>query len=195
MAPESSRKGKIFVFSAPSGAGKTTLLDYLGETIPGLVYSISVTTRLPRAGEVDGHHYFFIDDEEFKRRIERNEFAEWAVVHGHYYGTPRSFIDSTVASGRHIIMDIDVAGKKKFDTVYPEAVGILILPPDMDTLERRLRDRRSDDEATIRLRIANAAREIAFAQTRGKYEHTIINDDLEKAKRETVRLVRSIAGD
>jgi guanylate kinase len=186
------KKGLIFVFSAPSGAGKTTLLNYLYDTVPNLVYSISVTTRSPRTGEVDGLHYFFTGEKDFKCRIKRNEFAEWAVVYGHYYGTPRKFIDSTVAAGKHIIMDIDVEGKKKFDAFYPEAVGILILPPGLDVLERRLRERKSDDEQTIRLRIANAAKEIAFAQTRGKYEYTIINDDLEKAKRETVRLVESL---
>lgn len=194
MASEAVKKGLIFVFSAPSGAGKTTLLNYLHDTVRNLVYSISVTTRAARKGEVDGRHYFFIDEEEFRRRIDRNEFAEWAVVHGHYYGTPRNFIDSTVVSGSHIIMDIDVAGKKKFDRFYPEAIGILILPPGMEALERRLRARKSDDEPTIRLRLANAAKEISFAQTQGKYEHTIINDDLEKAKRETVALVTSIIG-
>jgi guanylate kinase len=189
------KTGKIFVFSAPSGAGKTTLLNYLHDTVPNLVYSISVTTRAPRKGEVDGQHYFFIDEDEFRRRADRNEFAEWAVVHGHFYGTPRSFIDSTVDGGRHIIMDIDVAGKKKFDLVYPQAIGILILPPGMNMLEKRLRARGSDDEATIRLRLANAAKEIAFAQTEGKYEYTIINDDLDKAKQETVRLVSSLVGE
>jgi len=194
MPSEAIKKGLIFVFSAPSGAGKTTLLNYLHDTVPNLVYSISVTTRSPRKGEVDGLHYFFTDEEDFKCRIKRNEFAEWAMVHDHYYGTPRRFIDSTVAAGKHIIMDIDVAGKKKFDAFYPEAIGILILPPGMDVLERRLRERKSDDEQTIRLRIANAAEEIAFAQTRGKYEYTIINDDLEKAKQETVRLVSSLIG-
>jgi guanylate kinase len=115
-------------------------------------------------------------------------------VHDHHYGTPRAFIDATVDAGRHIIMDIDVAGKKKFDEYYPEAIGILILPPGMDTLERRLRARRSDDEHTIRLRLSNAEKEIAFARSQGKYEHTIINDDLETAKRETVRLVTSLIG-
>lgn len=195
MSSDAIKKGLLFVFSAPSGAGKTTLLNYLHDTVPNLVYSISVTTRPPRRGEIDGLHYFFTGEEEFKRRIDRNEFAEWAVVHGHYYGTPRQCIDSTVAAGRHIIMDIDVAGKKKFDCVYPEAIGILILPPDMDALERRLRARKSDDEPTIRLRLANAAKEITFAKTEGKYEYTIINDDLEKAKRETVRLVASLIGE
>jgi len=195
MSSELVNKGKVFVFSAPSGAGKTTLLNYMHDSVPNLVYSISATTRLPRVGEVDGRHYFFINEEEFKRRIDRDEFAEWALVHDHYYGTPRSFIDATIASGHHIIMDIDVAGKKKFDLVYPEAIGILILPPGLETLERRLRARKSDDESTIRLRLANAAREVSFAKTQGKYEYTIVNDDLETAKQETVRLITSLIED
>jgi guanylate kinase len=187
-------KGKIFVFSAASGAGKTTLLTYLRDTVPGLVYSISATTRRPRPGEKNGTHYLFMSEAEFKRRIEKGEFAEWAKVHDHYYGTPKRLIDEVVAGGRHIIMDIDVQGKKKFDLVYPEAIGILLLPPSMDELERRLRARNTDDEATIRLRLDNASREMAFAKAEGKYEHTIINDDLERAKAELVRLVRSLTG-
>ena len=111
-----SKRGKIFVFSAASGAGKTTLLDYLRQTVPGLVYSISATTRPPRAGEKDSVHYFFLTENEFGKKLKAGEFAEWAVVHGHFYGTPRSFIDDTIASGKHIIMDIDVMGKKKFDS-------------------------------------------------------------------------------
>jgi guanylate kinase len=190
--PETAKKGKIFVFSAPSGAGKNTLINYVRDTVADMVYSISATTRLPRKGEVDGRDYFFMSQEEFRRRIDLAEFAEWALVHDHYYGTPRSFIDATVAAGRHIIMDIDVAGKKKFDGVYPEAIGILVLPPGMKELERRLRSRRSDDEATIRLRLANATKEIEFAKAQGKYEYTIINDDLHRAELETVRIIRSL---
>jgi guanylate kinase len=185
-------QGKIFVFSAASGAGKTTLLNFLRDAVPNVVYSISATTRPPRPREVNGKHYFFLSEEEFKRRIERQEFAEWAMVHDHYYGTPRSFIDETVASGRHIIMDIDVMGKKKFDLVYPHAIGIFIMPPSIREIERRLSARKSDDEATIALRIANASKEIEFAKTQGKYEYTIINDDLDRAKRETVALIRSL---
>ncbi len=133
-----------------------------------------------------------MSEQEFKHRIEQNEFAEWARVFNHFYGTPKRFIDDIVAGGRHIIMDIDVQGKKKFDLVYPEAVGILLLPPSMEELGRRLRARGTDDEATIRLRLDTASREMAFARAEGKYEYTIINDDLEKAKQDLVLLVRSI---
>lgn len=192
MPEPGAKKGKIFVFSAPSGAGKTTLIDFVRDTVPGMVYSISATTRPPRPGESNGRHYFFISEEEFRRRITGAEFAEWALVHGYYYGTPKNFIDATVAGGRHIIMDIDVAGKKKFDRVYPDAVGILVLPPDMEELERRLRARKSDDDAAIALRIVNASKEMSFAKSEGKYEYTIINDDLERAKQEAARIVRSL---
>ncbi|NLP03597.1 MAG: guanylate kinase [Fibrobacter sp.] len=188
------KTGKIFVFSAPSGAGKTTILDYLRVSVPDLVYSISATTRKPREGEVDGLHYFFISEQEFKSRIESGEFAEWALVHGNYYGTPRSFIDQVIHSGKHIVMDIDVFGKKQFDRIYPEAVGILILPPSMEELEKRLRNRSSDDEETIRTRLKNAFTEIAFARSQGKYEYTIVNDDLGRTKREVEELVRSLIG-
>lgn len=187
-----NNKGKIFVFSAPSGAGKTTLLNHLRETVPGLVYSISATTRKPREGEIHGVHYFFYTVEDFKTRIENNEFAEWAIVHDNYYGTPKSFIDETVEKGLHIIMDIDVFGKKTFDKSYPDALGVLILPPDMDILEKRLRGRGSDDELTIQTRLKNAITEMNFAKEQGKYEYTIINDNLENAKKDTEKLVRSI---
>jgi guanylate kinase len=186
-----NKRGTIFVFSAPSGAGKTTILDHLKATIDGLVYSISATTRRPRPGEIDGIHYFFSSEDEFTRQIEMNNFAEWEIVHGNYYGTPKSFIEKTIVSGKHIIMDIDVYGKKKLDKVYPEAVGVLVLPPTMEELERRLRARKSDDEATIKIRLANAKKEMALAESEGKYEYTIINDDLQTAKKEAESIVRS----
>jgi guanylate kinase len=186
---DTSRVGRIFVFSAASGGGKTTILNHLRSVYPGLVYSISVTTRPPRAGERDGIHYFFVSRKEFEQKIAANEFAEWAVVHGHFYGTPKSFIDRTIAAGNHIVMDIDVFGKIKFDAAYPQAIGILILPPSLEILETRLRNRKTDDEGTIRLRLENAKKEMAFAASNGKYEFTIINDDLEKAKAEAVSIV------
>lgn len=185
-------RGKIFVFSAASGAGKTTLLDYLRNAVPNLVYSISATTRPPRKGEIDGVHYFFLSEDEFRKKIDSHEFAEWATVHGHHYGTPRNFIDSVIASGKHIIMDIDVVGKKQFDAIYPDAVGIFILPPSVDILRRRLQRRNTDSQDVIDVRVANAVKEIEFAKREGKYEFTIVNDSLEKAKSDVVAVVRSV---
>ena len=194
MLKAETKKGKIFVFSAPSGAGKNTLIDFVLAAVPGTAYSISATTRPPRPGEVNGRHYFFMNEQEFKRRAKAGEFAEWALVHGSHYGTPRSFIDAAVKSGRHVVMDIDVAGKKKFARIYPGAVGILVLPPSMAELERRLRSRGSDSEETINLRLVNASREIESAKAEGKYEYIIVNDDLSRAQQEAVRIVRAVIG-
>lgn len=185
-------RGKIIVVSAPSGAGKTTLLDHVLASVPNTVYSISATTRAPREGEVDGKNYFFLNKETFVRRIEENAFAEWQEVHGNFYGTPRSFVEKTIASGTHIVMDIDVYGKKKFDRVFPDNVGILILPPSIETLQSRLRKRATDSEEVIELRVKNARDEIAFADSQGTYAYRIVNDNLDRAKAEIVQVVNHI---
>lgn len=186
------KRGRIIVFSAPSGAGKTTLLDFLRFSIPGLVYSISATTRSPRPGEQNGEHYFFLSEEEFKRKINEGGFAEWQMVHGNYYGTPRSFLDETIARGAHVVMDIDVFGKKKFDAAYSDAVGILILPPDMEQLEQRLRMRKTESEEAIERRLTNASVEMSYAICEGKYEYRVVNDDLDRAQQEVLRIVRNV---
>ena len=177
-------KNRLFVMSAASGAGKTTLKDKVIQKFPDIRYSISATTRAPRAGEVDGVHYFFKTKEEFLKMIEDDALVEWNEVHGNYYGTPKSFVEETLAKGERVIFDIDVFGKVNFDKVYPDATGILILPPSSEELERRLRSRASDSEEVIKLRLENAEKEIDFAKNNGKYEYVIINDDLEKAAKE-----------
>jgi guanylate kinase len=188
------KPGKIFVFSAASGAGKTTILNYLKTAIPDLVYSISVTTRPPRSQEKNTVHYFFINEEDFKKKIADNEFAEWAIVHNNYYGTPRRFIDETISLGKHIIMDIDVFGKIKFDQIYPNAIGILLLPPSLHVLKKRLEKRGTDSQEVINLRIANAEKEMLFAHKEGKYEYTVVNDDLEKAKSDVAAIIKKEIG-
>lgn len=187
-------RGRILVFSAPSGAGKTTLLNYLRLCIPELVYSISATTRSPRRDEKHGEHYFFMTEEMFKKEIDEGGFAEWQMVHGNYYGTPRSFINENIAAGRHVIMDMDVFGKTKFDKLYPDAIGILIVPPGMDILEKRLRERNSDSEEVIQRRMTNAHVEMNYALCEGKYEYRIVNDDIIVAQKETLELVRRLIG-
>ncbi len=184
--------GKIIVFSAASGAGKTTILESLQRVMPELVYSISATTRPPRAHEKDGVHYFFLNEESFKEKIAADELAEWEVVHGNYYGTPKKFIDENVQSGRTVIMDIDVYGKVKFDRAYPDAIGVFITPPSLEELEKRLRNRKTDSEEVIALRLVNAEKEMAFALHTGKYEYTIINKDLDTANREVISLIKEI---
>ncbi len=188
------KPGKIIVFSAASGAGKTTILDNLQAVMPKLVYSISATTRPPRDHEKNGVHYFFLSEEAFKEKIAADELAESEVVHGNYYGTPKKFIDETVQSGNTIIMDIDVYGKVKFDRIYPDAIGIFIKPPSLAELEKRLRNRSTDTDEVIALRLANAEKEMIFASHTGKYEYTIINDDLDTVNLEVVSLLEEILG-
>ena len=167
--------------SAASGAGKTTLKDLVIKDFPDIKYSISATTRKPREGEIDGVHYFFKTKEEFEQMIKDDALVEYNLVHGNYYGTPKSFVEKTLAEGNRVLFDLDVFGKVNFDKVYPDATGIFILPPSDEELERRLRGRGTDSEEVIQLRLANAKKEIEFAKTKGKYEYTIVNDDLQKA--------------
>ncbi|MCL1966379.1 MAG: guanylate kinase [Fibromonadales bacterium] len=173
--------GTLFVFSAASGAGKTTLINRVMPNFPNVVYSVSATTRNPRPGEVDGVHYFFKTKEEFKKMIEQNELIEWNEVHGNYYGTPKFFVEQKLKEGRDVALDLDVFGKVNFDKVYPQAVGILVLPPSMDELEKRLRARSTETEESLKLRLENAKKETEFATTQGKYQHVIYNGDLETA--------------
>ena len=183
-------KNKLFVMSAASGADKTTLKDLVIKDFPDIKYSISATTRKPREGEIDGVHYFFKTKEEFEQMIKDDALVEYNLVHGNYYGTPKSFVEKTLAEGNRVLFDIDVFGKINFDKVYPDATGIFIMPPSDEELERRLRGRGTDSEEVIQLRLANAKKEIEFAKTKGKYEYTIINDDLQKAADELRAILR-----
>src|SRR3982750_19494 len=126
-----------YVISAPSGGGKSSLIAKFLQRFPGLVYSISVTTRPPRGDEQDGIHYYFKSQEEFQEMIRNGELAEWNEVHGNFYGTPRGPVDAVLGFGGTVILDLDVFGKVNFDKVYPNAVGILIVPPSLEELERR----------------------------------------------------------
>ena len=184
-------KNKLFVMSAASGAGKTTLKDKVIGEFPDIVYSISATTRSPREGEVNGVHYFFKTKEEFEQMIKDDALVEYNLVHGNYYGTPKSFVEDMLRQGKRVLFDIDVFGKVNFDKVYPDATGILILPPSEEELERRLRGRGTDSEEVIRLRLENAKKEMEFAKTKGKYEYTIINDDLERAADELRAILKN----
>ena len=183
-------KNKLFVMSAASGAGKTTLKDLVIKDFPDIKYSISATTRKPREGEIDGVHYFFKTKEEFEKLIKEDGLIEWNEVHGNYYGTPKSFVEQTLAEGNRVLFDLDVFGKVNFDKVYPDATGILILPPSEEELEKRLRGRGTDSEEVIQLRLHNAKKEMEFAKTKGKYEYVIINDDLQRAANELREILK-----
>jgi guanylate kinase len=171
--------GKLFVISAPSGAGKTTLLKRVMSTLPGLVFSISHTTREPRQGEQDGVDYHFVSQGQFLNMIDRELFLEYAEVHDNFYGTSKDAIEVQLDDGLDVVLDIDVQGaailRKKG---RPEATHIFISPPNLNELERRLRGRGTESEETIKLRLKNAATEIKAA---AEYEYLIINEKIDEA--------------
>jgi guanylate kinase len=172
------QEGLLVVVSSPSGGGKTTIVDRLREKHPEYVYSVSVTTRPMRAGEVNGQHYTFVKPEEFRRLQEGGEFAEWARVHDHDYGTPRQVIDRTLADGSVALFDLDVQGGLQIKDAYPQSVLVFILPPTFEELERRLRGRGTDPEEVIQTRLKNARREVTFWP---RYDFVIMNERLDGA--------------
>ena len=181
-------KSKLFVMSAASGAGKTTLKDKVIGEFPDIVYSISATTRAPREGEVNGVHYFFKTKEEFEQMIKDDALVEYNLVHGNYYGTPKSFVEDMLKQGKRVLFDLDVFGKVNFDKVYPDATGILILPPSEEELERRLRGRGTDSEEVIARRLANSKKELELWR---EYKYIIVNDDLNTASEALSGLIKS----
>lgn len=186
MKSEKENQGVLFVISAPSGTGKSTLIKALMQNIPDLGFSVSHTTRQPRAGESHGRDYFFVDRNEFEEMISNNRLAEWAKVHDNYYGTSRDFIEETLSSGSSIILDIDVQGKEQIEKVFPECVSIFIMPPSMEALRQRLDGRGTESPESLAKRIRNAEAEII---KKDSYRHEIVNDDLDTAIDELTRLV------
>ena len=180
------RHGIVFIVSGPSGAGKSTLVEGLMSRFPELTLSISCTTRAPRGAEVDGREYRFVDADEFARRRDADEFAEWAEVHGALYGTPRAALDDAIAAGRDMLLDVDVQGANRLKRLYRDsAVAIMVFPPSWDELERRLRDRRTDEESTIARRLGRARDE---ADRVFEYDYWICNADRD----ESIALVTAI---
>lgn len=172
------REGIIFILSAPSGAGKTTLYHGLRRLHPEIRLSVSCTTRARRKNEINGRDYRFISGAEFDAMKSRGEFAEWASVHGNFYGTPRTPLDRSIASGRDIFLDIDVQGARQIKQAYPNAVSIFLLPPSMSELRRRLAARGTDGAEIIRRRLANAQDEI---KERIYYDYYVVNREVRAA--------------
>lgn len=180
--------GSLFIVAAPSGAGKTTLVRMLLAQDPAVQLSISYTTRLPRAGEQDGREYNFVDAATFRTMRERGDFLEWAQVHGNFYGTSRVWLEAQMQAGRDVLLEIDWQGAQQVRKLFPEAVGIFIMPPSLAELERRLRGRGTDSEDVIARRLTAAADEMRHVD---EFDFAIINKDLDEALKDLSAAVRA----
>jgi guanylate kinase len=178
--------GSMLMIVAPSGAGKSSLVNALLEKDKGIGLSISFTTRAPRPGEVNGREYNFLSEEEFLARQKAGDFLEWAQVHGNYYGTSKSWIESQMQNGQDVILEIDWQGARQIQKLIPSAIWIFILPPSIQALEDRLRKRAQDDEVTIQKRV-NAARDELTHVAEANY--LVINDNFDQALQDLTQLV------
>ena len=176
----------LVVVSAPSGAGKTSLCEWVVTAVPGLAHSVSFTTRPPRRDEQHGRDYHFVDETAFRGMVDRGEFAEWAVVHGHLYGTSQALLVRHFTAGLDVILDIDTQGAALLRRGYPNGVFVFIVPPSWAMLEERLRRRQSDAEADIQRRLQRAREEV---KSYAEYQYVIVNDEFARAAEELKAII------
>jgi guanylate kinase len=181
-----SNRSHLFIISAPSGGGKTTLSKAVVDRFKNILYSVSYTTRSPRNSEQDGVDYYFISKKDFEDRVESGYWAEWAKVHGNYYGTSGEFLEKGLASERDIILDIDVQGTIQILENYPDSITIFIMPPSLETLRRRLEMRGTESRATIKRRLFTAEKEMAQKEL---YRYIIVNDQLSVSIEKLVAII------
>ncbi|PPS44304.1 guanylate kinase [Chroococcidiopsis sp. TS-821] len=184
-------EGKLIVLTGPSGVGKGTLVRALLERHPELYFSVSVTTRAPRPGEIHGKQYYFVSRSEFQQMIEQNKLLEWAEFAGNYYGTPRDTVLEQIAKGKCVLLEIELEGARQIRQSYPEAKRIFIMPPSLAELENRLRRRGQDSADAIARRLQRAQEEISAAH---EFDVQIVNDDLDKAVDAIASTVFSFCG-
>ena len=181
------KKGNLFVVSGPSGAGKSTICRLVRKML-NINLATSATTRKPREGEVDGRDYYFLTIPEFERKLEKGEFLEYAKVHENYYGTLKAEVESRLAAGENVILEIDVQGGLQVKKQYPDANLVFFKTPTMEDLERRLRGRKTDDEATIQLRLKNSIKELEYENM---YDTSIINYTVEDSCEHLIKIIES----
>ena len=190
-----AKTGKLIIFAAPSGSGKSTIVQWLMKEHPefNLAFSISATTRAPRGTEKNGVEYLFLSEDDFRKKIDNDEFLEYEEVYkGRFYGTLKSQVDTQTAKGENVVFDVDVKGGCNIKKFYGDrALSIFIQAPSVDELRRRLEGRGTDSEEAIKNRLAKASYEITFAP---KFDHIVVNDNLEKAEKETYKLVKDFLG-
>lgn len=183
-----SKKGLLIVFSGPSGVGKGTVRQYFqNDESLKLAYSISMTTRAPRAGEQDGVDYFFVTKEQFEESIQKGELLEYAEFVGNYYGTPLNYVEKLRNEGRNVLLEIEVQGMLQVKEKCKDALTIFIVPPSMEELERRIRGRRSESEEVIQKRLAKAEKEMLLES---EYKFVVCNDCAKKAAEKVVAIIK-----
>jgi len=183
-----TRRGTLFVVSAPSGAGKTTLCREMRLRLHDLAYSVSVTTRPPRPGEIDGTDFRFVGEAEFRGLLAKNEMAEWATVHDNLYGTPAAPLETALREGRDVLLDIDTQGAAQLRARYPDAVLVFVVAPSIGDLEQRLRERRSDSEREIARRLQRAREEVMLWK---RYDYLIVNRDVKEAMEQLESIIQA----
>lgn len=181
-------QGLLLVVSGPSGAGKGTICNLLREKLPELAYSVSVTTRQPRPGEVDGQDYFFKTVPQVKDMIFRGELLEYAQVYGNYYGTPKPYVQKLLDEGKDVLLEIDIQGALQIKKVFPGGVFVFVVPPSLEELSARIYKRGTDKEDVIRQRLAAATHELVYAN---EYDYIIVNDVAEKAADRVLTLLEA----
>ncbi len=183
------KKGKIIAVSAPSGGGKTSVVKQVLRDFPEIVFSVSVTTRPKRKNEVDGVDYFFVDDKEFERRIENNEFIEWERFYDYYYGTLKSFVDDNISAGKSVLFEVDVKGALSLKKIYPDSHLIYIDPPSFEELVKRLKNRKTESEDDLQKRIDRAKMELSY---KPQFDYIFVNDELNKVYKNVKSLIKEI---
>jgi guanylate kinase len=185
-------RGGLFVVAGPSGVGKGTVIRRVLEIDPGVLLSVSATTRNPRPGEVDGVHYFFVSEEEFDRLVASDALLEWAVIFGHHRsGTPSGPVEQARSEGRNVVLEIDVQGARQVRERAPDATLIFLAPPSLEELKRRLRDRGTEDEAELEGRFAAEEQELGEAS---RFDYVVVNDEVNRAAEEITRILQEHAG-